>query len=275
MGPYTMKSLVNPDHIAIILVETQIPENIGSVARAMNNMGLTRLVLANPTNCDLSRVVKMATGSSIDLVEKMEVYDDLKEAIGPFQYVVGTTSRLGAHRPAMTNPRRLAMELIGISQNNEIAILFGPEDRGLSNDQLRYCHTLATIPTAHFSSLNLAHAVMIFCYELSLAGSEKPLESPPRLANKFELEGMYGHLKDVFLKIGFINPQNPEHWMLNIRRFLSRLPLRAREVRVIRGVCRQIDWYTEQLEKMQRERGMGEVGSSAGDITEVEGDQED
>lgn len=270
-----MKSIVNPDHIAIILVETLIPENIGSVARAMNNMGLTRLVLVSPSNCDLSRVVKMATGSSIDLVEKMEVYDDLEEAIGPFQNVVGMTARLGVHRPAMTNPRLLAKELIAISQNNEVAILFGPEDRGLSNDQLRYCHTIATIPTARFSSLNLAQAVMIVCYELLLAGIEKPLETPPRLANKFELEGMYEHLKDVFLKIGFINPQNPEHWMLNIRRFLYRLPLRAREVRVIRGICRQLDWYTEQLEKKRREQGIGVVGSYAGDVKAVEEDQED
>jgi tRNA/rRNA methyltransferase len=76
---------------------------------------------------------------------------------------------------------------------------------------------------------------------------------------------MYGHLKDVLLKIGFINPQNTEHWLLNIRRFLSRLPLRAREVNVIRGVCRQIDWYTEQLEKMQREGGMEGTDPSAGD----------
>ncbi len=261
-----MESIVNPDHIAIFLVEAQIPENIGSVARAMNNMGLTRLVLVNPSNCDLSRVLKTATGSSIDLVENMEVYDDLIEAMGPFQYVVGTTARLGAHRPAMTNPRRLAMELIGISQNNRVAILFGPEDRGLSNEQLRYCHTIATIPTARFSSLNLAQAVMIVCYELFITGTAKPLESPPRLANTFELEGMYRHLKDVFLKIGFIDPQNPEHWMLNIRRFLSRLPLRAREVKVIRGVCRQIDWYTEQFEKIRGGGGMEGTDPSAGNI---------
>ena len=258
-----MESILNPDQIAVFLVETQIPENIGSVARAMHNMGLTRLVLVNPKNCDLSRVLKTATGSSIDLVENMEVHDDLLEAMGPYQYVVGTTARLGAHRPAMTNPRRLAGELISISQNNRVAILFGPEDRGLSNEQLRYCHTIATIPTALFSSLNLAQAVMIVCYEIFLAGSSKPLQSPPRLANKFELEGMYGHLQDVFLKIGFINPQNPEHWMLNIRRFLSRLPLRAREVKVIRGVCRQIDWYTEQLEKLRRSEEVEEIDPSA------------
>jgi tRNA/rRNA methyltransferase len=257
-----MENSIDPTHIAIVLVETQIPENIGSVARAMNNMGFTRLVLVNPMNCDLKCVLKMATGSSIEIIENMEVHENLIEAIGPFQYVVGTTARLGAQRPAMTNPRRLASDLIGISQNNNIAILFGPEDRGLSNDQLRYCHTIATIPTDRFSSLNLAQAAMIICYELFLAGREQPAESPPRLANKFELEGMYEHLKAVFLKIGFINPQNPEHWMLNIRRFLSLRPLRAREVRVIRGVCRQIDWYTEQLEKIRRDRDAKGAGSS-------------
>ena len=260
-----MESHVDPSHIAVVLVETQIPENIGSVARAMNNMGFTRLLLVEPNNCDLKRVVKMATGSSIDLIENMEVYEDLKEAIGPFQYVVGTTARLGVHRPALTNPRRLAVELVGISQNNHIAILFGPEDRGLSNDQLRFCHTIATIPTERFSSLNLAHAVMIICYELFMTRREKQIESMPRLANKFELEGMYEHLKDVFMKIGFINPQNPEHWMLNIRRFLSRIPLRAREVRVVRGICRQIDWYTEQLEKMQKDRKGARSASSIED----------
>lgn len=241
------------DNIAIVLVEPQIPENIGAAARAMNNMGIGQLMLVKPKNCDLTRLLKMATGSSIDIIEEMEVFDSLQEAIGPFEYVVGTTARTGALRPALTVPRRLALDLAAISQNNRIAILFGPEDRGLSNEHLRYCHTIATIPTSRFSSLNLAHSVMIICYEIFMAGKELPKESPPRLANKFELEGMYDHLKDVLQKIGFINPQNPEHWLLNIRRFLSRLPLRAREVRVVRGVCRQIDWYTEQLEKMKQE----------------------
>ena len=239
------------ENIAIILVESQIPENIGAVARSMNNMGLRRLILVSPKNCDLSRVVKMATGSSIDIIEEMEIYDDLMKAIGPLQYVVGTTARIGAQRPALTTPRKLATDLVSISRNNLVGILFGPEDRGLSNEHLRYCHTIAAIPAAEFSSLNLAQAVMIFCYEIFLAAKETPLEPTPRLANKFELEGMYEHLKDVLMKIGFIDRQNPEHWMLNIRRFLSRMPLRAREVRIIRGICRQIDWYMEQVQKLK------------------------
>lgn len=252
-----MTARVNLDHISILLAQPRIPENIGAVARAMNNMGLSRLVLVNPKNCELSRVIKTATGSSIDVVEAMEVYEDLQDALGHFQYVVGTTARIGSLRPAMTQPRSLAQDLIAISQNNLVAILFGPEDQGLSNEQLRYCHTITTIPTACFSSLNLAQAVMIVCYEIFMAAREIPPEPVPRLANRFELEGMYGHLKDVLMKIGFIDAQNPEHWMLNIRRFLSRLHLRAREARIIRGICRQIDWYTGQLEKIRKGKKEG------------------
>jgi len=247
-----MTAKIKLDHIAIILAQPQIPENIGAVARAMNNMGLSRLVLVNPKNPDLSRIQKMATGSSIDILEKMETHEDIKESLAPYQYGIGTTGRICSHRPAMTQPRYLAQDLISISQNNHVAILFGPEDRGLKNEQLRYCHSIATIPTAQFSSLNLAQAVMIVCYEIFQASKDKAPEFTPRLADKFELEGMYDHVKDVCMKIGFINPQNPEHWMLNIRRFLSRLPLRAREVKIIRGICRQIDWYREQLEKIRK-----------------------
>jgi tRNA/rRNA methyltransferase len=248
-----MATNANLDNIHIILTQPQIPENIGSVARAMTNMGITHLVLVNPKNCDLSRILKTATGSSVDVVEQMEVHDDLGEALGPFQYIVGTTARLGTRRVAMADPRHLARDLIHISLKNRVAILFGPEDRGLSNDQLRYCHKIVTINTASFSSLNLAHAVMIVCYEIFMAGPRPDSTPLPRLANSFELEGMYDHLRDVLMKIGFINPQNPDHWMMNIRRFLSRLPLRAREVKIIRGVCRQLDWYTEQVEKKRKE----------------------
>ncbi len=240
---------VNLDNIAMILVQPQIPENIGAAARAMHNMGLSRLVLVQPRNCDLSRVLKTATGTSIDLVEQMEVFDDLKEAIGPYQHIAGTTARTGASRPVLARPGGLAKNLVSLSQNNRAAVLFGPEDRGLSNEHLRYCHTIVNIPTAAFSSLNLAQAVMIVCYEIFLAAREGPAEAEPRLANSFELEGMYAHLKDVLTKIGFLDPQNPEHWLLNIRRFLSRFPLRAREVRIIRGICRQMDWYASQVKK--------------------------
>ena len=248
-----MTDTLRLDHIGIVLVEPQIPENIGAAARAMSNMGIRRLSLVRPRNCDLSRVLKTATGPSIELVEEMEVHEELLPAIGPCGWVVGTTARIGANRPALLSPRELASDLIPISRENRVALLFGPEDRGLSNEHLRYCHTIATIPSGGFSSLNLAQAVLVFCYEILLASRAPGAKAAPRLADRFELEGMYDHLRDVLQRIGFLDPQNPEHWMLNIRRFLSRLPLRAREVRVIRGVCRQIDWYTGRIERLERE----------------------
>jgi len=240
---------INLRHVTIVLVRPQIPENIGSAARAMGNMGLGRLVVVEPQNCDLARILKTAKGPAVEIVEEMGVAGDLREALAPYRYVVGTTARTGAMRPALKEPRSLASELVAITQENETAILFGPEDRGLSNEDLRYCHTIVTIPTAQFASLNLAQAVMVICYELFLARRETPVESVPRLANRFELDGMYDHLKDVLTRIGFLDPQNPEHWLLNLRRFFSRFPLRAREVRIIRGICRQIDWYAGQVEK--------------------------
>ncbi len=247
-----MAEKVNLENVAIVMIQTQIPENIGSAARAMDNMGLHRLVLVAPKSCDMSRILKPATGPSVDIIERMQVYDDLKEALNPYQYVVGTTARVGALRPAMTQPRRLADDLIPVSKNNSVAILFGPEDCGLSNEHLRYCHTIASIPTARFPSLNIAQAIMVICYELFMAGRDMKPKSLPRLANKYELEGMYDHLGDVLKKIGFLDPQNPEHWMIRIRRFFSRYALRAVEVKLIRGVCRKMNWHVEELAKMKK-----------------------
>lgn len=234
-----------------MLVEPQIPENIGAAARAMHNMGIGRLILVNPKNTDRERIIKSATIHSAQVIDNIEIYENLEEAIGKFEYVAGTTARLGTMRPAMTSPASLSQKLMDISQKNRIAILFGPEDKGLSNDHLKYCHTITTIPTSDFSSLNIAQAVLIVCYEIFRAGMKRTKSTAPRLANSFELEGMYSHLKEVLLKIGFINQQNPDHWMMYVRRFFSRLPLRAREVRIIRGICRQIDWYTGKRHNKQ------------------------
>ena len=242
-------SRANLKNITILLVEPQIPENIGAVARAMCNMGFERLCLVRPKDCDLSRILKMAKGPAIDIVEEMEVYDELLDAIGPYEYVVGTTARIGSRRPAMLNARELAKEVIGISQNNRIVIMFGREDRGLSNDELRYCHTIVRIPTSTFSSLNLAHAVLIICYEIFMESADLKPPFIGRLANRFELEAMFEHLKETLMKIGFINPQNPEHFMLNIRRMIHRYPVRAKDVQIIRGICRQIDWYVDKNKK--------------------------
>lgn len=234
------------DRVTIVLHRPRLPENIGAVARAACNMGLSRLVLVAPGNPDRSRILKMATRSAAHVVENMVVYPDLAAALQPFHCVVGTTARTGGQRQDLKTPREMATELVPICENNEVALLFGPEDRGLTNTELRTCHILVTIPTAGFSSLNLAQAVMIVCYELILAGGQPVDRRMPRLANRHELDGMYDHLEETLTKINFIHPENPDHAMLNVRRFFSQVNLRARDVKVIRGICRQIDWYIQK-----------------------------
>jgi tRNA/rRNA methyltransferase len=181
----------------------------------------------------------------------MKVYSDLATAMGSYQFVVGTTARTGGHRKDVKTPREMAKDLITICTRNRVALLFGPEDRGLTNTQLQYCQALVTIPTADFSSLNLAQAVMIVCYELLLASIRPPDRRVPRLANRYELDQMYDHLQQTLLKISFLQPDNPEIGMEHIRRFLSRVGLRTRDVRVVRGLCRQVDWVSRRAEEAQ------------------------
>ncbi len=234
---------INLENISVILNEPHYPENIGSVARAIKNMGISRLVLVNPRECELARVLKMATHNAEDIVTEMEVYPRLDDALEPFQYVVGATARMGSHRQSVRSPRQLARELAEISRKNSVALLFGTESSGLANEHLRHCDALVTIPTAGFSSINLAQSVMIMAYELFSYTSEQKEAWAPRLATHGEQEAMYVHLKETLTKINFINPENPDYWMSSIRRFFSRMQLRGRDIQLIRGICRQIDWY--------------------------------
>ncbi len=242
-----MKAKLN--NVSILLNEPSYPENIGASARVVKNMGLGRLIVVRPKDCDLSKVLRMATHNAEDVVSDMEVHEDLRDALLPFHHVVGTTARRGGRRTEIRAPRDLAGELIEISQENRVVIMFGAEASGLTNDHLRYCDTFVTIPTADFTSLNLSQAVMVMAYELFTTSIEKPRSFVPRLANRNELEGMYDHLRDTLAKINFINPENPDYWMVNVRRFFSRVGLRARDVKIIRGICRQMDWYCRNLEQ--------------------------
>ena len=256
-----MPHKINLNNIAIVLTGTRYPENIGAAARAMLNMGIERLILVDPQNYDLARINKMATHAASVVVERLAVYDTLKEALAGFNYVVGTTARLGGQRKVVSSPAKLAQKLAPLSDQNRIAVLFGPEDRGLSNVDIRSCHTLVNIPTAEFSSLNLAQAVMVTCYELFRFSLGRPGEFAPRLANQHELEAMYDQLKDVLMRISFINPDNPDYFMNNLRHFFARMQLRAKEVQIIRGICRQVNWYGE---KRYRD-GLGEKKAGSGD----------
>ncbi|MFO7964920.1 MAG: RNA methyltransferase [Desulfobacterales bacterium] len=234
------------EHISIILNKPRFPENIGAAARVVKNMGIGRLVVVDPAFYDRDRIKTMATHAAGDVVADIRLFDTLAESVADQNYIVGTTARLGGERPVVYTPKRMADKLIPISRKNAVAVVFGPEDRGLTNEEIRLCHDLVNIPTADFSSLNLAQAVMVMCYELFSSAREEPTAFAPRLAGRYELDGMYEQLKDILVRIDYIKPDNPDYWMNNLRRFFSRIGLRAREVKIIRGLCRQVDWYARK-----------------------------
>jgi tRNA/rRNA methyltransferase len=237
---------VNRDHITIVLHRPRYPENIGAAARAMCNMGMTRLIAVDPEGWDETRIRRLATHEAGSVVDGIRRFGSLDEALAPFGHVVGTTARRGGQRPVVRSPEMLACHLIPVSRNNPVAILFGPEDRGLTNDDLKHCHQLVNIPTVGFTSLNLAQAVMVVCYCLSAAVQTAPADFTPRLAKRVELDQMYEELTASLVEIGYMNPQNPDYWMIRIRRFFSRLQLRAGETSIIRGVCRQMLRYGDK-----------------------------
>jgi tRNA/rRNA methyltransferase len=208
-------------------------------------MGIERIFVVGHADPDGEEMRKMSTHLATDLVDSIRYFNCLDTALAHFQYVVGMTARKGAARGATLSPREAAASLVDISQHNEIALLFGPENTGLTNDNLKFCHAVVTIPTSSFKSINLSHAVMILCYGIFIARMETAERFTPRLATSAELEGMYSQIKELLMKIGFLNPQNPERWMMYIRRFFPRTKLRSREVKIVRGICRQMEWYLD------------------------------
>lgn len=238
-------------NVAIILKQPKHPENIGAAARCAMNMGISSLIVVRDEAPDREKMLKMATHHARPIIEGMELHNDLKKALAPFPFVVGTTARRGKLRRSVTTPRAMARHLLPVLQNNRVAIVFGPEDRGLTNEDLKYCNMLTAIPTADFSSLNLAQAVAVHCYELYygvLETGQSITGFVPRRAEFQEMEGLYAHLEQALRRIRFLRENDYDYWMRNIRSFFGRIGLRAREVRMIRGICRQFLWYEDAVQ---------------------------
>ncbi|MDR2861937.1 MAG: RNA methyltransferase [Syntrophobacterales bacterium] len=247
-----MKS--HTDHIAIVLYRPRFSGNIGAAARCGKNMGINHLIVVDSQQLDEEEMKRRATHVAADIIDEIRYYTDLREALSEFQYVIGTTARLGSARGPVISPREMAERVAEFSAENKVALLFGPEDAGLTNDDLRLCHLIVNIPTAEFKSLNLSHAVMILCYEIfSFQASSAAAHFKPKMATSRELEGMYGQIRELLLTIGFLNSQNPDYWMMHIRRLLYRTDLQSREVRIIRGICRQMKWMLEQDHRAKAE----------------------
>lgn len=244
-------------NISIVLLHPKFPENIGATARAARNMGITNLVVVRSEEPDYETMAKMATHKAVHLIDNLSLHEDLEEALAPFSYVIGTTARKGKQRLTKKGPRDVVNEIIPLLSKNRVAFLFGPEDRGLTNDDLKYCQTTSSIPTADFSSLNLAQAVAIHCYEIyyALIHAPKNHSSTPQLASTFELEGMYNHLEEALVEIDFLHEKNHTYWMRNVREFLGRIRLSSKDTNIIRGICRQFLWYHGKFSDTNKRTG--------------------
>ncbi len=231
-------------NISIVLYKPKYAGNVGSIARAAKNMGISNIIVVGKADFDREEMQQRSTHLAADVLDSIQYFASLEEALGGFNYVVGTTARLGKARGPFVAPRAAARDIADISQKNKVALLFGPEDTGLANEELRLCHAVVTIPTSReFTSLNLSQAVMILCYEIFIASSATAtLAATPKLALSSELEGMYGQIKTLLADIEFLNPENPDYWMMHLRRFFARSGLLSREVKIIRGICRQLEW---------------------------------
>ncbi|MGV1100749.1 RNA methyltransferase [Thiovibrio sp. JS02] len=254
---------------AIVMVRPKFAENVGSAARTAMNMGIGGLILVAPEMPEREKMLRLATHNAAHLIDAIERYDDLSEALAPFAWVIGTSARQGRKRSTCKSPRQIMAEVKPQLAKNRVALLFGPEDSGLASEDLRYCNQVTTIPTADFSSLNLAQAVAILCHELhyslleELAAGE--LAARPRQAAKGELEAMYAHVEEVLLAVGFLKNREDDYWMQSIRQFLGRLGLRSKEIRIIRGFCRQLLWRESRRDAGGPNPGRKEVSPGAGD----------
>jgi len=234
------------DSIHVILVGPAIAGNIGATARVLKNFGVKALILVKPEVSPLHPEALARASKAQDILYNTLVFDSLEEALAPFHYVVGTTART-RYKRSIVFPREIAPVLTALSCQNKIALLFGPERTGLTNEALDMCHSLITIPTApEHPSLNLAQAVGVILYELfchSLTGSVS--QCLPRLATSQELEAMYRHLLEALSPVGFVVGGKKGHTYRVLKRLFSKIPLTESDVRVIRGICRQIIWYVK------------------------------
>ncbi len=241
-------------NVAIVLVRPKYPENIGAAARSAKNMGINQLLVIHNELPDRERMCKMATCHARDLIDGIRLYQNLADALTEFSWVVGTTARQGRQRRLITSPANMVAGLLPKLNNNKVALLFGPEDSGLTNEDLKFCNSVTTIPTADFSSLNLAQAVAILCYEVytGVLSSRGWKKISPKLASSHEYETTYGLIEKMLRRIGFLKETDYDHWMKNIRHFLGRVELKARETKFLQLICRQIIYHRGQVGKSKK-----------------------
>ena len=254
--------------IRIILVQTTHPGNIGATARAMKNMGLKQLYLVQPR--DYPSIVALARASSaLDILDDAVVTDTLDEALADCSLVIGTSARQRSMPVPLVDAEECAAMALAARHNNKVALVFGREDSGLTNEELLLCHYHVQIPAnEEYSSLNVASAVMVLAYELRkqlVKGSSKTVSVPiqekvwdQRLATNEELQHLLDHMEKVLIDIGFHNPEAPRQLMARLRRMYSRMHLDRMEVSILRGILTATNNLTEKSKGAESLENPGE-----------------
>ncbi len=222
----------------IVLINTSHPGNIGATARAMKNMGLVTLCLVEPKHYPSAEATARASGAD-DLLASAKCFATLDEAVADCALVIGASARSRTLPVPMLDPRGCA-ELVHRQPDVErVAILFGRERSGLTNDELDRCHQLVRIPTApDYPSLNIAAAVQVIAYELRIAAAagEKPDEPEVDYASMTQMEQFYTHLEQTLVELEFLDPDNPRQLIRRLRRLFNRARPDQNEINILRGI---------------------------------------
>lgn len=243
-------------NIRVVLVDTSHPGNIGAVARAMKTMGLSRLYLCQPHLFPHEMASTMASGAD-DVLDQAIVCGNLDEALSDCTFVVGASARLRRLQWPQLNPRECAFQIRQEAQQHEVAIIFGRESSGLTNDELDKCHYLVNIPAnPEYSSLNLAAAVQILCYELRMClesgASEITTSDDEQPAQHEVFESYMQHLYQVMLSVGFLKTSHLESLQRRVRRVFGRARLTATEINILRGFLSAIEISQRRKSKNHR-----------------------
>jgi len=230
-------------NIRIVLINTSHPGNIGAVARAMKTMGLAELYLVSPLSFPHVKADEMASGA-LDVLHQAVVVDDLDQALADCHLVIGTSARSRAIPWPLLSPRELAEKALQENEKNRIAILFGREQSGLTNEELHRCHFHVQIPSnPEYSSLNIASAVQVIAYELRVASLSSPekITWDYELANAEAMENLFEHLEKVLIEINFLKPTAPRQLMTRLRRLFYRARLDVMELNILRGILGEVE----------------------------------
>jgi len=237
-------------NIRIVLSRPIYGGNIGAVCRAMSNMGLSDLAVAGSTVADMNEARKMACWAHHILKSRRET-QTLVEAVSDCTLVMGATARQGLYRQHAKTPREWIPTILETAKTGKVALLFGPEDNGLNNDELALCSQLIEIPSCpEYRSLNLSHAVMICAYEIYTAsGCFEPKQEKSPEATSILKERMFAMWEQTLLDIGFMKDDKAKHMMLGVRRIFSRGQLTQDDVRILMGIARQATWCAREMRK--------------------------